>query len=495
MRVFRLFAVAALFATISACWGGSASFAAPSGPSRTALLIANEAYADRDVELRTPVADAERLAEALKSIGFQAQVEKNVLKKPMNDAIENFLNHVEPGSVAIFFFAGYGIQTGGMNYLIPIDPRRIWSEVDVAKEGVSLEDIKSKLAKRDAKATIIILEAARRNPFERRFRSVSSGLAPSSPEPGLIRFYSAVNTIVADPPNAKNSLFIEELARRLTADAQAPLAFEATRDEISRQSNNQQIPYLVSGLTELVRLDAAQEPSAALAGAPKSERADITAKPMGETFSKPWELPPKPDTPSLESKSTETKPVPPERPIWDAEAPPPLIKQYSPSEAERKSELDARIAQNPSDEASFSERGQLLATHHEYKAALSDFEESTRLNPGNAQSWNNRCWVRAIVDELAQALDDCNEALKRRPKFADALDSRGLVHLKQGNAEAALADYTEALRLNPSHASALYGRGLAQLRLGKEVDAEDDIAKAKSIDPAIEREFNEYGLK
>lgn len=495
MRVIRLFAVLALSASTWALSGGSASVAAPSAPSRTALLIANEAYADRDVELPTPVADADKLAEALKRLGFQTQVEKNALKKPMEDAIESFLNRVEPGSVAVFFFAGYGIQTGGKNYLIPIDPRRIWNEADVAKEGVSLDDIQSKLAKRDAKARIIILEAARRNPFERRFRSVSSGLAPSPPEPGLIRFYSGVDSIVADTPGAKNTLFVEELARQLTTDGHAPRAFEATRDEVARKSNNQLKPYLVSGLAEPVWLDAAQKPVAKPAEPPKTEHADIPAKPTDELINRPVAPPPKAVAFPSESDPTEAKPVPHKPLKSDAKPLPPLIKEYSPSEAARKAVLDARIAHNPKDEASLSERGQLLAVHRDYKSALSDFEESTRLNPGNVQSWNNRCWVRAIVDELAKALDDCNEALKQRPKFADALDSRGLVYLKQGNPEAALADYTAALGVNPLHASALYGRGLAQLRLGKENDAEDDIGKAKSINPAIEREFDDYGLK
>ncbi|MGD9656944.1 MAG: caspase family protein [Methylocystis sp.] len=475
--------------------GGSASLAAPSGSARTALLIANENYADRDIELPTPVADAEKLAEALKRLGFRTQVERNVLKKPMEDAIESFLNRVEPGSVAVFFFAGYGIQVGGKNYLIPIDPRRIWNEADVANEGVSVDDIESKLAKRDAKARIIILEAARRNPFERRFRSVSSGLAPSSPEPGLVRFYSAVNAIVADAPNSKNSLFIDELVRQLRADGHAPKVFESTRDEVSRQSNNQQKPYLVSGLAEPVWLDAAQKPAGAPTEPPKTEHADISAKPVGAPVDRPMEPPPKPVAFPSESKPRHETPVLHESPKSGTEAALPVIKPYTPSEAARKAELDARIANNPTDEASLTERGQLLAVHREYKSALLDFEESTRLNPGNAQSWNNRCWVRAIVDELARALDDCNEALKQRPNFADALDSRGLVYLKQGNAEAALADYTAALRVNPVHPSALYGRGLAQSRLGKEGDAEVDIAKAKRIDPAIEQEFDNYGLK
>lgn len=501
MRLIRLLAAAALAVSAWALSGGSQSLAAPSNSARTALLIANAAYADGDAELTTPVGDAEKLAEALKRLGFQTQIALNLRKKAMDDAIEGFLNRLEPGAVVVFFFAGYGIQAGGKNYLIPIDPR-IWTEGDILREAVSVEDLQAKFAKRDVKARIVILEAARRNPFERRFRSVSSGLAPSPSLPGLIRFYSATNTILADAPGAKNSPLITELAPKLTPDRHAAQAFELARDEISRQSKNPQAPYLTSGLAEPLWLDASQQQAAAPAAeTPKSE-----PKPKPEPASKPVEPAPKPvSTPKPAesahlgsgSVSETPKPAEPKPGISQPEtkpAPPP-IKEYTTSEAARKAELDARIARDPGDEASISERGQLLALHRDYKAALADFDESTRLNPGNVQSWNNRCWVRAIANELSRAIDDCNEALKRRPKFADALDSRGLVRLKQGDAEAANADYSAALRINPAHASALYGRGLARLRLDDAGGAESDIAKARSINPAIELEFKDYGLK
>lgn len=458
MRLIRLLAVVAL-ASVSALSVASKSFAAGSSSARTALLVSNAAYADGDAELTTPVADAEKLAEALKRLGFQTQVEKNLRKKPMDDAVESFINRAEPGSVAVFFFAGYGIQAGGKNYLIPIDPR-IWSEADLLREGVSVEDIQAKLGERGVKARIVILEAARRNPFERRFRSVSSGLAPSPSAPGLIRFYAAANTALGDPPAATNSVFVSELARQLTPDRQAAQAFQAARDEISRLTNNQQIPYITVGLSEPLWLDASEKATAPTADPPK---------------------------PKIEPEAKRVEPAP----LPQA----PAIKEYASSDATRKAELDARIIRNPGDEASISERGQILALHRDYKAALADFDESTRLNSSNVKSWNNRCWVRAILNDLEKALDDCNEALRRRPKFADALDSRALVYLKQGNADAAYADYSEALKINPTHASALYGRGIAQSRLGRRDNALDDMAKAKRLDPSIEREFGDYGVK
>jgi tetratricopeptide (TPR) repeat protein len=498
MRLLRLFAAAALAASALAFSGGSGTVAAaPSNSARTALVIANGAYADGDAELTTPAGDADKLAEALKGLGFRTKVEKDLRKQPMEDSIETYLSHVEPGSVAVVFFAGYGVQAGGKNYLIPIDPR-IWSEADLAKEAVSVEELQTKLARKDVKARILILEAARRNPFERRFRSVSAGLAPSAAAPGLIRFYSAVNAILPDAPGAKNSVFVAELAKALTSDRHATQAFEAARDEIARQTKTQ--PFLTSGLTEPLWLDAARK------------TADSGASPPPPPPPPPPSPPPPPEKPKAEPKpepKVVVRPEPKPEPKTEPKAPPakvdpkaeagpeapPPVKPYTPSENARRAELDTRIARDPADETSLAERGLLLAQHRDYALALADFEASTRLNPGNVQSWNNRCWIRAILNQLPKALDDCSEALKRKPKFADALDSRGLVRLKLGDAEAAKADYSAALRINPMHASALYGRGKARLRLGDADGADDDMSRARNLNPSIEAEYREYGLK
>lgn len=244
MRLLRLFAATALALSAWAFLGRYSALAAPSNTARPALLIANAAYADGDAELSTPTGDAEKLAESLKRLGFQTQVERNLSKRAMEDVIERFLQRVEPGSVTVFFFAGYGIQAAGKNYLIPIDPRPIWSEADLSREAISVEDLQIRIGKRSPMGQVVILEASRRNPFERRFRSVPSGLAATPRTPGLISFYSAVNEVINDPPGAKNSQFVMQLAHQIgVPEHHAAQAFELTRDEISKQSNKQQTPY------------------------------------------------------------------------------------------------------------------------------------------------------------------------------------------------------------------------------------------------------------
>jgi tetratricopeptide (TPR) repeat protein len=477
---------------------GSGAWAAGSPPLRTALLIANAAYPDGDADLPTPIADAQRLSGSLQQVGFSVEIAKNVTKRGLEAALDRFVGKVEAGSVALFFFAGYAIQVSGKNYLIPVDAR-IWYEPEVQREGVSLNEIEERLAKRNAKAVVLLLDGARRNPFERRFRSVSSGLAAVDAVPGTLSLSSAdVGSLVTDP-DAPNSLFVTELAKQIAIpDHTAEQAFKACRDAIMRQTRNQQSPVVTSALASPFWFDSSRKPSDTVEQ-PKLPPASVagTSNPVARpgVDSSGHGSEPRPTTEPRPTKSAPTvQTVEAHATAADDGRPRPLVKAYSAAELARKEVLDARIRRDPNDEVSISERGQLLAQHGEHMLALADFDRAVRLNSKSLESRNNRCWMRAILDELEDALVDCNEALKLRPNFVDALDSRGLVYLKQGALRAAVADYTTALKIDPKHSSALYGRGIARRRLGDAALAEDDFANAKALNPTVDREYQDYGL-
>ena len=76
----------------------------------------------------------------------------------------------------MLFFGGYGVQSGRESYMIPIDAT-IWKESDVRHEGISIEAVLDVMKERGARAKLVVLDASRRNPYERRFRSYSHGLA------------------------------------------------------------------------------------------------------------------------------------------------------------------------------------------------------------------------------------------------------------------------------------------------------------------------------
>ncbi len=80
----------------------------------------------------------------------------------------------------MLFFGGYGIQVGRESFMIPVDAT-IWKEGDVRRAGISLEHVLDAMTEKGAKAKLAVVDASRRNPYERRFRSFSHGLAPISP--------------------------------------------------------------------------------------------------------------------------------------------------------------------------------------------------------------------------------------------------------------------------------------------------------------------------
>ena len=137
-------------------------------------MIGNAAYPDAGLPLSQPVNNARALAAALRDKGFDVECGENLTKPEMEHALEAFKSKIRPGSAALIFFSGFGIQAGRQTYLIPVNAH-IWTEADVTRGGISLEPILSAIDAKGAGAKLVVLDASRRNPFERRFRSSSAG--------------------------------------------------------------------------------------------------------------------------------------------------------------------------------------------------------------------------------------------------------------------------------------------------------------------------------
>ena len=157
---------------------------------RFALVIGNSKYPDADAPLKEPVNDARNVADELKRDGFAVEIGENLTGDGMRKAFDRFYGHIKPGSVALIFFSGYGVQSNRQSYLIPVDAQ-IWTESDIRRDGISLETVLGEINSRGAGVKIALIDASRRNPFERRFRSFSAGLAPVIAPNGTLVMYSA----------------------------------------------------------------------------------------------------------------------------------------------------------------------------------------------------------------------------------------------------------------------------------------------------------------
>ena len=160
---------------------------------------------------------------------------------------------IRPDTVVMLFFGGYGVQVGRESFMIPVDAA-IWKEADVRRDGVSIESVLDAMTEQGAKAKLVVVDASRRNPYERRFRSYSHGLAPiSAPENALI-LSSATPGKVADDSKGQHSVLMSALLNNLAAQAGAETAFNKTRVAISRASEGEQVPSVSSSLLEDVRI-------------------------------------------------------------------------------------------------------------------------------------------------------------------------------------------------------------------------------------------------
>ncbi len=144
---------------------------------RFALVIGNAKYPDADAPLKEPINDARQVADELKRDGFTVEIGENLTGDNMRRAFDRLYNKLRPGSVALVFFSGFGISSNRQSYMVPVDAQ-IWTESDVRRDGVSLETVLGEINNRGAGVKIALIDASRRNPYERRFRPGSQGLAP-----------------------------------------------------------------------------------------------------------------------------------------------------------------------------------------------------------------------------------------------------------------------------------------------------------------------------
>ncbi|MET3841848.1 caspase family protein [Bradyrhizobium sp. OAE829] len=484
---------------------------------RFALVIGNSKYPDAEAPLKEPINDARDVAEELKRDGFNVDIGENLTGDGMRRAFERLYGKIKPGSVALIFFSGFGIQANRQSYMIPVDAQ-IWAEADVRRDGFSLEMVLGEINSRGAGVKIALVDASRRNPFERRFRSFSAGLAPViAPNGSLVMYSAALSSVISDN-GSDRSLFVRELLKEIrTPDLMAEETLNRTRVGVTRASRQEQVPWISSSLAEdfsfipgggagpkpsspppapppvvtpspppvAIAPPAPPTPTPTPAPSPPPAQVAIATPAPPPTAPPPTVVPP----PPKQIEVTVPPPAPPAKPpegntAIAALADDPTIKS-----------LTARLNDNPDDGAALYRRGQVYASKGAYELAIKDFNNSLRLNPKDVEAYNNRCWARTVIGDLQAALKDCNEALRLRPNFVDALDSRGLVNLKSGQTKNAIADFDAALKINPRLTSSLYGRGIAKKRNGSIPEGDLDISNAKAMDPNIVKEFADYGVQ
>src|SRR5579864_542355 len=162
-------ALAAVLATpVSAQDQGQAQAQAQSqqgAEKRIALVIGDGAYAN--TPLATAANDAGLIAQTLQAAGFDVVGARDLDGDSLRKSFRDFMQKAAasgPGTVAMIYLAGYGIQYAGENYFIPVDSN-ITHDTDIPVEGLRMSDYMRQLGTLQLKASILVLDAARQQPF------------------------------------------------------------------------------------------------------------------------------------------------------------------------------------------------------------------------------------------------------------------------------------------------------------------------------------------
>jgi uncharacterized caspase-like protein len=231
--------------------------AASTHASRIALVIGNGHYPDATAPLAQPINDARALTASLRRDGFEVDVVEDASKDDMSRAVARLKSRIRPDSVVMLFFGGYGVQAGRESYMIPVDAV-IWKEGDVRRDGISVESVLDVMKERGARAKLVVIDASRRNPYERRFRAFSHGLAPISTPDNALILSSATPGQVADDSGGQNSVLMAELLNNLNGQTGIESSFNKTRVAISRSSDGVQVPSVSSSLLEDVQFGSGE---------------------------------------------------------------------------------------------------------------------------------------------------------------------------------------------------------------------------------------------
>ncbi|MBI1789304.1 MAG: caspase family protein [Acidobacteria bacterium] len=213
---------------------------------RVALLVGNDAYPK--APLRNPSRDSASLSAVLKTFGFDVDVTSNTDLRGMARAVDRFIARIEPGDIALFFYAGHGLQLNGENYLVPVD-FDAKDEADAPYVTYSVSRVHDRMVQARSRLNILILDACRNNPF-RTVRSGMGGWAAMNAGRGsLIAYATEPGQTADDNPQGHNGLFTTHLIEVLRQPGlKLPEVFDQVRERVFTASQHKQLPWIMSSV-------------------------------------------------------------------------------------------------------------------------------------------------------------------------------------------------------------------------------------------------------
>ena len=219
---------------------------------RVALVVGNSNYKEA-IALINPRNDAQDMAATLKDVGFEVIEAIDADKRGMDMALANFNRAAKGASVALFYFAGHGMQYNGSNYILPTDAK-LEDDVGLRYEAISLDQVRAAVDEASG-VKIMILDACRNNPLASRLaRSVAGttralpmtrGLARIEQTTGSVVAYATQANQVAEDGNGRNSPFTLALMEQIREPGvEIGALFRRVASSVYERTNGRQVPEL-----------------------------------------------------------------------------------------------------------------------------------------------------------------------------------------------------------------------------------------------------------
>ncbi|WP_260683038.1 caspase family protein [Rhizobium laguerreae] len=251
---------------------------------RVALVVGNSAY-QHVPTLPNPKNDAGDMAAKLRDLGFVVVVGNDLDLAGVRRTISDFVDKLDGADMALFYYAGHGLQVNGENYIAPVDAKLL-SYIDLEFEAVPMNLILSAM-ERTTRVNLVFLDACRDNPLAVNLAR-SMGTRSASVGRGLARVGSGIGSLIAfatQPGNialdgvGRNSPFTAALLRHLGKPGR-----DITRElidvrlDVLRETNGRQVSWDNSSLTGEVVLRSPEklEPATAAETGITDNAAELT---------------------------------------------------------------------------------------------------------------------------------------------------------------------------------------------------------------------------
>ena len=216
----------------------------------------------------------------MQAAGFDVVGARDLDGDTLRRSFRDFIQKAEasgPDTVAMVYLAGYGMQLAGENYFIPVDSS-ISRDTDIPTEGLRISDYVRQLASLPLKAGVVVLDAARQQPFIEGGQPIASGLALVEPDPHMLIAFNAAPGTIAPNEQGPYGVYAQSLAEMIrTGGLPLPEVFNRVRLRVNEASKGAQVPWDAEKIDAPVHVFRS---CAGCAGGAADQAAAVRSKPI-----------------------------------------------------------------------------------------------------------------------------------------------------------------------------------------------------------------------